>query len=87
MDRYAFDVAKRKYARSIDGRDSRSTCAIEAPHTDLFMHVGRTKNGAINEGNHSRILTAPTLEGANGAQETLGLYVLSSAERFVQANG
>jgi hypothetical protein len=86
MDRYAFDVAKQKSARSIDGRALRSTCAIE-PLGELFMHVERTKKPVISEGNHSRILSAQALDGADGAQGTLEANVLSSIEEFVQANG
>ena len=51
------------------------------------MHVEPTKKPVISEGNHSRILSAQALDGADGAQETLEANVLSSIEEFVQANG
>ena len=86
MDRYAFDVADSKYARSIDWKGPRDRRARSTFPSFVYGTSDDTKNCVVNGGNHSRILDAHALDGANGAQETHERNVLSSIERFVQAN-
>jgi hypothetical protein len=86
MDRYAFDVAKSKCTRSIN---LKGPCyrRVRWSSRGVLTHVEGTKICVTNEGNHSRILGARALDGANEAQGMHERNVLSSIEKFVQANG